>query len=71
MESNALRNGLLSFIIPGLGQAINGDKQKGIVMFIILIMLNIIIYFFINNRFGHLISIIYSLYAAHDAYKSY
>ena len=63
MESNALRNGLLSFIIPGLGQAINGDKQKGIVMFIILILLNIIIYFFINNRFG--------LYAAHDAYKSY
>ena len=53
MESNALRNGLLSFIIPGLGQAINGDKQKGIVMFIILILLNIIIYFFINNRFGH------------------
>ena len=52
MESNALRKGLLSFIIPGLGQAINGDKQKGIVMFIILILLNIIIYFFINNRFG-------------------
>ncbi|WP_296801228.1 hypothetical protein [uncultured Methanobrevibacter sp.] len=71
MANDALMNAVLSFIIPGLGQAINGDKQKGIAMFIVLIFLNIFIYFFINNPFGHFISIIYSAYAAYDAYKTY
>lgn len=71
MANDALANAVLSFIIPGLGQAINGDKQKGIAMFIVLIFLNIFIYFFINNPFGHFISIIYSAYAAYDAYKTY
>ncbi|WP_405304330.1 hypothetical protein [Methanobrevibacter sp.] len=71
MESNALVNGVLSFIIPGLGQAINGYKKKGIIMFAILILLNIFIYFFANNQFGHIISIAYSAYAAYDAYVTY
>ncbi len=71
MANDALVNAVLSFIIPGLGQAINGDKQKGIAMFIVLIFLNIFIYFFINNPFGHFISMIYSAYAAYDAYKTY
>lgn len=71
MESDALVNGVLSFIIPGLGQAINGYKKKGIIMFIILILLNIFIYFFANNMFGHVISFAYSAYAAYDAYTTY
>lgn len=71
MDNRALTNGVLSFIIPGLGQALNGDKRKGIMMFLIVIFLNIFIYFFVNNRFGHLISIAYSLYAGYDAYKTY
>ena len=71
MANDALVNAVLSFIIPGLGQAINGDKQKGIAMFIVLIFLNIFIYFFINHSFVHFISIIYSAYAAYDAYKTY
>ena len=71
MANDALVNAVLSFIIPGLGQAINGDEQKGIAMFIVLIFLNIFIYFFINKPFGHFISIIYSAYAAYDAYKTY
>ena len=71
MANDALVNAVLSFIIPGLGQAINGDKQKGIAMFIVLIFLNIFIYFFINNPFGHFISIIYSTYAAYNEYKTY
>ena len=58
MANDALVNAVLSFIIPGLGQAINGDKQKGIAMFIVLIFLNIFIYFFFFNPFGHFISII-------------
>ena len=69
--NDAIVNAVLSFIIPGLGQAINGYKKKGIVMFIILIFLNIFIYFFINNPLGHFISVAYSAYAAYDAYKTY
>ena len=68
--SNPIANAVLSFIIPGLGQIINGNKQKGIVMIIALIFMNIFIYFFINNPFGHFISIIYSAYAAYDAYTT-
>ena len=71
MQNDALVNGVLSFIIPGLGQAINGYKKKGIIMFIIAILLNIFIYFFLNNPFGHVLSIIYSAYAAYDAYITY
>lgn len=71
MQNDALVNGVLSFIIPGLGQAINGYKKKGIIMFIIDILLNIFIYFFLNNPFGHVLSIIYSAYAAYDAYITY
>ena len=71
MEKNALARGVISFIIPGLGQAINGDMKKGIGMFIVLILLNVITYFFINNAFGHVIGIAYSAYAAYDAYTTY
>lgn len=69
--NDAIVNGVLSFIIPGLGQAINGYKKKAIIMFLILIFMNIFIYFFINNPLGHVISIAYSLYAAYDAYVTY
>lgn len=34
MQWDAVVNAILSFIIPGVGQAINGDKKKGIIMFI-------------------------------------
>ena len=44
MENNALVNGVLSFIIPGLGQALNGYKKKGIIMFVILILMTVYIY---------------------------
>ena len=69
--NDAIVNAVLSFIIPGLGQAINGYKKKGILMFAGVILLNIFIYFFINNPLGHFISIVYSLYAAYDAYITY
>ena len=40
METDALVNGVLSFFIPGLGQAIEGYKMRGLILFIILIVLN-------------------------------
>ncbi|MBQ2831674.1 hypothetical protein [Methanobrevibacter sp.] len=71
MNTDALVNAILSFIIPGLGQAINGYKKKGIIMFIIALIIGIIIYIVKLGLFGNAISIIYSLYAAYDAYNTY
>lgn len=71
MGNTALRNGILSFIIPGLGQVLNGDTTKGLGLFIIVIVLNLFMYYLLNNPFGHLINIAYRLYAGYDAYKTY
>ena len=71
MNTDALVNAILSFIIPGLGQAINGDKKKGIVMFVIALIIALIIYMYKPGLIGNVISIIYQLYAAYDAYNTY
>lgn len=71
MNTDALVNAILSFIIPGLGQAINGDKKKGIVMFAIALIIALIIYIYNPGLIGNVISIIYQLYAAYDAYNAY
>ena len=71
MEKNPLAYAVASFIIPGLGQALNGDMKKGVGMFAVLIFLNLFIYFFLNNPFGHILSLAYSAYAAYDAYNTF
>ena len=71
LNSDALVNAVLSFIIPGLGQAINGDKKKGIIMFAIALILAAIIYMSKVGLIGNAVSIIYQLYAAYDAYNTY
>lgn len=70
MEPNALKNGIFSFIIPGLGQAVNGDKQKGIMLLGIAIALHVFIWFFMNNPVGSVLNTTYHLYAGYDAYKT-
>ena len=71
MDMNSVKNGIFSFIIPGLGQYLNGDKQKGLGLFGAAILLHIFIWFFMNNAFGSLIQTVYHLYAGYDAYKNY
>ena len=71
MINDALVNAILSFIIPGLGQAINGCKKKAILLFIIMIVLHLFVYFSLNNIIGSVISTAYHLYAAYDAYITY
>ena len=71
MEWDAVVNAILSFIIPGLGQAINGYKKKGLIMFIISLLLGLTVIFFIPGIIGHITRIAYSLYAAYDAYITY
>lgn len=71
METNSLKNGIFSFIIPGLGQYLNGDKQKGLGLFAAAVILHILTWFFMNNSFGSIVQTLYHLYAGYDAYKNY
>lgn len=63
---------ILSFLIPGLGQAYAGDIKKGIVYFLIAIVaLGIIGTFFVDsvlNHFYYIINVLIDIYAAYDAY---
>ena len=71
MQSDAIVNAILSFIIPGVGQAINGYKKKGIIMFVIALIMGILVYYFHIGIIGNIVAILYSLYAAYDAYSTY
>ena len=71
MQWDAVVNAILSFIIPGVGQAINGDKKKGIIMFIIAVILAFIVAIYLTGIIGNVIYTIYALYCAIDAYRTY
>ena len=71
MQSNTLRNTVFSFIIPGLGQYLSSDKQKGVTLFAGAIFLHIFIWFFMNNPLGSVLNTAYHAYAAYDVYRSY
>ena len=72
METDALVNGILSFVIPGLGQAIEGYKIRGLILFIIAIIIGALsIYFHLDKTIQYLISALYGLLAGYDAYRLY
>ena len=58
---------ILSFLIPGLGQAYAGDIKKGVIFFVIAVVLAIISFF--TAFLLSIISLIFAIYAANDAYK--
>lgn len=67
---NPIVSAILSFIIPGLGQALAGDVKKGIIFFVILIAIGGIIAYVLNGaNWSYIISLIYRIYAAYDAYQ--
>lgn len=66
---NAILAAILSFFIPGLGQALAGDVKKGIVFFIIFVVLALLLWFVTQSLIVYIIDFIYSLYAAYDAYQ--
>lgn len=66
---NGIIAAILSFFIPGLGQALQGDVKKGIVFFIGAIVLALILSLIFKNWIAHIINVLYSLYAAYDAYQ--
>ena len=59
---------ILSFIIPGLGQAIAGDLKKGIVLFILAAIMGCLAAFVFKQWVVGIINLIISCYAAYDAY---
>lgn len=67
--ANGILAAILSFFIPGLGQAYAGDIKKGIIFFIVLIVLILIGTMIFRSWVISLINIIFSLYAAYDAYQ--
>ena len=68
MSYDNLKNGVFSFIIPGLGHVFNGDNQKALTLFAVSVILQLLIYFFLNTPFGSLVNTVYHLYAGYDAY---
>ena len=68
--ANAILAAILSFLIPGLGQAYAGDIKKGIIFFVIAIVIGLIIVYILGSAsWAYIISLIYSIYAAYDAYQ--
>ena len=66
---NSFIAAVLSFFIPGLGQAVSGEIGKGIMFFIIAIILAMVVGLVLKNWLASIINLIYSLYVAYNAYK--
>ena len=67
--ANGILAAILSFIIPGLGQAYAGDIKKGIIFFIAAILIIFIATFVFRMWIIYILSLIISSYAAYDAYQ--
>ena len=66
---NPIIAAIISFFLPGIGQIIQGaDVKKGIIMFIIAIVLSYLLMNFLGSL-GNIIYLLYAIYAAYDAYK--
>ena len=66
---NAILAAVLSFFIPGLGQALAGDIKKGIIFFIIAIFIGGFAAFIFRTWVVYIICFLYDLFAAYDAYN--
>ncbi len=67
--ANGILAAILSFIIPGLGQAYAGDIKKGIIFFIVAIVIILLATLVFRMWIILILSLIISLYAAYDAYQ--
>ncbi len=65
---NAILAAILSFFIPGLGQAVSGDIKKGVIMFVACVVILAIAGLIFRHWILYIIDILYCLYAAYDAY---
>lgn len=58
---------VISFLLPGIGQVVQGETKKGLIMFVIAIILSALSLYVL--ALFYIISFIYVIYAAYDAYK--
>ena len=58
---------IISLFLPGIGQVVQGETQKGIIMFVAAIVISIILAY----ALGTIGNIIYLIYGVYDAYYSY
>ena len=65
---NSTSAAIISFILPGIGQIIQGETKIGLKLFAIFIILNLIIFYAHLGFGGTIISFIYSSFAAYNAY---
>ena len=56
---------ILSFFIPGLGQAIAGDFEKGIILFVAWLIIGLLAAIIFKQWIIHLINLVISIYAAY------
>ena len=59
---------VFSFFIPGLGQAYAGEIKKGILYFILALVVLFIVSFIFVDWFYYVVDLLISVYAAYDAY---
>jgi len=57
---NGIIAAILSFIIPGLGQAVQGDIKKGIIFFIVAVVIGLIASLIFRHWIVYIIQIFYS-----------
>lgn len=67
--ANAILAAILSFLIPGLGQAYAGDIKKGVIYFVIFLIFCAIATLIFRSWVVWIIELLYALYAAYDAYQ--
>ncbi len=67
--ANGILAAILSFFIPGLGQAYAGDIKKGVIFFIVAFIIVLLAMFVFRMWFISIINLIISIYAAYDAYQ--
>lgn len=66
--ANPILAAILSFLVPGLGQAYAGDVKRGIYVFLVAIAFILIVLLFFKEWFYYLVDILISIYVAYDAY---
>ena len=66
--ANAILAAILSFLIPGLGQAYAGDIKKGVIFFVVAIVIGLMATMIFRHWIVWIIDIAYALYAAYDAH---
>lgn len=68
--ANSILAAVLSFLVPGLGQAYAGDIKKGIIFFVIFLIIIALYVYFLNRYLPfNIIELVFGLYAAYDGYK--